>query len=229
MAMTPAEKRERAKIRAAERNLQAIERKIEREESVKFCAERGVHGVGGITLYRSFKTPDGGELKTQISIEEFRLIQKEWDEYWDKTKSFYLKIYERNILAKEARHAAEIKEKEQREQLKREAEITALYPEKWSVEKQRRSNVDWVELIGPNLGADQMAWERRSTVCAMRASGMSCVEISKKFGVTPARISQMEWRQKSMLSRSRIAPAESHINDSTFKRAEINKRDWIHI
>lgn len=62
----------------------------------------------------------------------------------------------------------------------------------WPMEKQRRSSIDWYALVPDDVAYDQIRWERRQTVRAMREAGMTQKEIGLRFDLTKESIRQYE-------------------------------------
>jgi hypothetical protein len=60
--------------------------------------------------------------------------------------------------------------------------------EVWSMEKQRRSSIDWHSLVPKDVARAQIAYERRETVYAMRQAGFTLATIGKLFGLSTERV-----------------------------------------
>jgi hypothetical protein len=119
----------------------------------------------------------------------------------------------------------------------------------WSADKQRRSRVDWNELVPPGVAAQQTAYERRATVLAMCDAGVSLKEIGRLFGVTGSRIAGMRDQHKRELKYYRTPPVARYIarhgedlfnadvSDAELCRLSIaardianaKRRDWLYV
>lgn len=82
------------------------------------------------------------------------------------------------------------------------------------LEKQRRSRVDWDALLPNDIAVQQIAYERRATVVAMRKSGMTLKAIGEQFGLTPERIRQMYERQLRTNKHGLRSPADKYLETS---------------
>lgn len=122
--------------------------------------------------------------------------------------------------------------------------------ELWSAEKQRRSRINWNELVPPDVAVKQIAYERRATVLAMVDAGFSLKEIGDLFGITGSRISVMRDQHKRELKYGQMPPAAKYTmardgadwfdvghSNAEFGRlsiaardiANVKGRDWLHV
>ena len=76
--------------------------------------------------------------------------------------------------------------------------------------KERRSRIDWSNLIDNDLLVDrQVMWERNHTVIAMREAGLKFREIGERMGVTGGRAQQMYNKARRTKGPS---PVENYLN-----------------
>jgi hypothetical protein len=64
----------------------------------------------------------------------------------------------------------------------------------WPMNKQRRSNVDWLSLVPERVAHEQMLWERCATAAEMRRAGLTYKRIGECLGVTGGRARQLTAR-----------------------------------
>jgi len=89
----------------------------------------------------------------------------------------------------------------------------------WSVEKQRRSRVDWFAIVPEEVAVEQVGWERRQTALAMYDAGMKQGQIAELFGVTPSRISAMTIVARKWKRIGQASPVEAYLNPAPRKPA----------
>ena len=81
-----------------------------------------------------------------------------------------------------------------------------------SLEHQRRSRIDWFEILDEQDAVRQIAYERCKTVHRMRSLGFTLRQIGEYFGLTYERIRQMEFQHRRHLESGRKSPAEELFN-----------------
>jgi hypothetical protein len=106
--------------------------------------------------------------------------------------------------------------------------------------RERRSRVDWCELTGDQgLATRQIAWERASTVLAMRRAGFTLNDIAQRFGLHKTRVRQIEVRGEREQIGARVSPIEQWMRETQTSLRQIvgplpltpvvlsQKRDWL--
>lgn len=183
---------------------------IRHAEACKWFAAQGVLGFDTKQpLYRL--RPDGTD-KTLLTQKETSELVFGFYEFWESPAAEAIR--EEARLAEEAIRQREYEDRCARLEALEQRRIAMAHDRAtragitiWPMEKQRRSNVDWEAILPSHVATLQIAFERRATVRAMHATGMTFADIGIRFGLTGQSISRL-----AHTTPDKIAPATAEFN-----------------